>query len=53
MVHYNTISEWMEKKGFHTSEADPCLFINKGTILFVFVDYIIIIGPEKEKIIKE
>ena len=47
------MSKWLDSKGFKTSEADPCLFINKGTILFLWVDDIIIIGPKKEELIKE
>lgn len=49
---YNTMSSWLEDKGFQISEADPCLFIKNGTILFVWVDDIIVIGPEKEQLLK-
>jgi hypothetical protein len=48
---YNTMSTWLENKGFQISEADPCLFIKDGTILFVWVDDIIVIGPKKEELL--
>ena len=48
---YNTMASWLENKGFQISEADPCLFINNGTILFVWVDDIIVIGPKKEELL--
>ena len=49
---YNTMSSWLENKGFKISEADPCLFNKDGTILFVWVDDIIVIGPKKEELLK-
>ena len=48
---YNTMASWLENKGFQISEADPCLFTNNGTILFVWVDEIIVIGPKKEELL--
>ena len=48
---YNTIATWLDQKGFQTSDADPCLFIHKGTMLFVWVDDIIVMGKRKEDLI--
>jgi len=47
------ISHWLEKKGFQTSDADPCLFISSSAMLFVWVDDIIILGPKRNELIRE
>lgn len=38
---YNTISLWLENNRLQVSDADQCLFLNKGVILFAWADDIL------------
>ena len=46
------MASWLENNGLQISDADPCLFLNKEVILFVWVDDIVLMGPGKDKLIE-
>ncbi|MBW0463584.1 hypothetical protein O181_003299 [Austropuccinia psidii MF-1] len=50
---YQTLSGWLVAYGFRISQADPCLFIKRNTLLFAWVDDILLIGEESDQIITE
>lgn len=41
---YKTLSDFLLSVGFKRSEVDPCVYLKKSTILFVYVDDMIIAG---------
>lgn len=47
---YNTLKQWIIDQNFVTSSADPCLFINQSTQIFIFcyVDNLVIIGNSED-----
>ncbi|MBW0493743.1 hypothetical protein O181_033458 [Austropuccinia psidii MF-1] len=50
---YQTLKNWLIGYGFITSNADPCLFIRNQTILFSWVDDILVAGNDSIQIINE
>ncbi|MBW0460452.1 hypothetical protein O181_000167 [Austropuccinia psidii MF-1] len=48
---YQTLKNWLINFGFIPSNADPCLFIRGRTILFAWVDDILIVGNDSNQVI--
>ena len=45
---YDCLKKGLERRGFHNSKADPCVFMKKGIIILTYFDDCILIDNRKE-----